>query len=57
MLGRQAVDQRRRLGQVADHDDRAVIAPAGGGDRPPRQVAELRLDRRRDRIGEAARRR
>ena len=46
VLGREAIDQRRRLVEGADHDDRAVIAPARGGDvraRQPRQMRRHRL--------------
>ena len=53
VLGRQPVDQRRRCRQVAQADDGAEVAPAGGGDRLPRQRRELLLDRGRDPIGQA----
>ena len=57
MLGRDAVDQRRRGGEFGDEDDRAVVAPARAGDRRARQVGELRLDRRGDVGRQRARRR
>ena len=53
MLGRQAVDQRRRARRGRrTQDDRAEVAPARAGDLRPRQVGELRLDRGRDRVRE-----
>ena len=52
VLRRQTVDQRGRVHQVRDHDDGALVPPAGGGDGVARQRLELAQDRRSDRIGE-----
>ena len=52
VLGRQAIDQRGRVVQVRHHHDRAEVAPAGARDGLARQLGELALDRRGDRIGE-----
>ena len=53
MLGRQPVDQRRRLVERADHDHRAVGPPAVARDGGARHRPKTVLDRRGDRIGEA----
>ena len=41
MLGREAVDQRRCLVEGAEHDDRAVAAPARAGDLGARELCQV----------------
>ena len=57
MLGRDGVDERQRLVEVAHQDHRAEIAPRGAGDLVARQSRELALDRAFDRGGETSHRR
>ena len=52
MLGRDGVDQRQRLVEVAHHDHRAEIAPRRAGDLFARQARKLAFDRALDRAGE-----
>ena len=57
MLGRDRVDQRDRLVEVAHQDDGAEVAPGRRRDRGARQRRELALDRLLDRRRRARRRR
>ena len=55
MLGRQRIDQGRRLLDPADQEHGAVLAPARAGDRRPRSsAASCALDRRHHASREAA---
>ena len=49
MLGRDPVDQRRRLLPIGDDQDGAMRLPAGSRDLRPRQVRQVALHRRLDR--------
>ena len=53
MLGREAVGQGSRFGQVADGDDGTVVGPGGGSNRAPVQRQKPPADRRSHRLTKA----
>ena len=57
MLGGDAVDERQRIVELVDQDDRAEIAPARRGRLGARQRLQLPLDRRLDGARRSRRRR
>ena len=52
MLGRDAIDERRRRIEALDHDDAAVPLPARRRRLAPSQGRQMRLHRGADRVGE-----